>query len=188
MSVIYAIKNLVNNKVYVGSSKSPQKRKYRHFYDMKKGTHHSPHLQKSYDKHGKDKFSFYILEECSEETRKAREIFFIEQFKSNEREFGYNIYEPNEDDFKCSEDTKKKISDSHKEKISVDLYKIDGEFIGSYVSIHNCSKQHNIRNGLLHQILFGCRKSYKGYVIVESGKPFNYTPSPKQRDMTKFRK
>lgn len=190
MSVIYAIKNLINNKVYIGSSKSPKKRKYKHFYDLKKGQHHSPHLQRSYDNYGKDMFSFYIIEECSEDDRLQREVFHIESYQSHLREYGYNIYEPDGKKFCCSDQTKQKILDKNSWKISVDLYNVEGEFLGTFPSIKRaaCSVGLEDNHRVFHRMIKGTTKSCRGYVIVKEGEPFTYVKSPKTRDMVKFRK
>lgn len=185
---IYAIKNLINNKMYIGSTKSLKSRKYEHFYQLKKGTHHSEHLQKSYNKYGKSNFAFYILLECSPEERKEKELYYIELNKTSNREFGYNVYEPNEDNFKCSEQTKEKLRNSDY-CIAVDAYCIkELTKIGTYDSFQKCYRSIGINNKMISQILQGKRKSYKGVTFTLKDVPLNYTPSNKQRDMSKFRK
>lgn len=193
MNYIYAIKNLINNKMYIGSTVSPKNRKYEHFRSLTKGKHHSPHLQKSYDKYGKDKFAFYILEECNPEDRKQRELDFIKFYNTFNKEFGYNIYEPDGSKFKCAESTKDKIKKTKEGKsntsidIPIDIYKIDGTFIVSLSHLTQC-KKYGIPPTCVRGILDGKRKSHKGLTIVHKGEPFSYTPSTKQRDMSKFYK
>lgn len=186
MSDIYAIKNLVNNKMYIGSSKSAIRRKYFHFYQLKKGIHHSSHLQRAYDEYGKDMFSFYILEECEEPIRKERELFYIEKYNCFHRDYGYNVYEPNGDKFACSKETKAKLAVAHPLKIEIDLYKDDGTFIETFSSLNACARKYNLNCPSLCLILKGDRKSTQGYVIVKHGEPFNYIKSPKTRDMSRF--
>ena len=64
--VIYMITNILNNKTYVGSAMIYGRRVKDHLRLLDKGTHHSKHLQNSYDKHGKDVFEFKILEEVDD--------------------------------------------------------------------------------------------------------------------------
>lgn len=176
--------------MYIGSTKSLKSRKYKHFYQLKKGNHHSIHLQNSYNKYGKDKFAFYILERCTIDNRKERELYYINFNKSYKREFGYNIYEPNEDNFKCSNETIEKIRKAH-EKIfvSVDVYDIQGNFLNSFDSSIACSKYYDFSSSsIISEILKKKRKSYKGMTFVKKGEPFNYTSSLMQRDMSKFYK
>ena len=185
---IYAIKNVINNKMYIGSSKNVKKRKWEHFYQLKNNKHHSEHFQKSYNKYGKDKFFFYILENCNSDIRKDREIYYINKYRSNEREFGYNINEPNENNFSLSIETKIKISNKKSNKIPIDVYTLDGTFIKSYECIYHCELELKTSPGVINQILKNKRKSYKGYTFVKKGDKFNYIPSSKQRNMEKFYK
>lgn len=189
---IYAIKNLVNNKVYIGSTKSIKRRQHEHFYHLKKQTHHSYHLQQSYNKYGKDKFAFYILEECSIDNRKEKEIYYIESYKCYKREFGYNVYEPDSNNFKCSEETRFKIqnTDYIKDKrVSVDAYTTEGVFKGNFVSLADCAKEFGIPNCIVGQILNNKgRKSFKGLTFTFEREPFTYQTSVMKRDMQRFYK
>lgn len=74
---IYYIKNLENDKSYIGSSKNIEKRFKQHLNSLRNGKHINVHLQRSYDLHGEDKFEFGILEETSELF--IREEFYIKQ-------------------------------------------------------------------------------------------------------------
>lgn len=53
---IYHIKNIDTGKEYIGQTVDIDWRLYKHFNALKKGTHHSNKLQRSYNLHGKDKF------------------------------------------------------------------------------------------------------------------------------------
>lgn len=188
---IYGIKNLINNKLYIGSTKSFTTRKYFHFYQLKQGIHHSYHLQQSYNKNGKSNFLFYLIEECNVIDRKAREIYHININNAANKDFGYNVYEPNGDKFICSEETKTNIRNSkhHKElAIAIDMYDLCGNFIKSFVSIAICAKEYNIKSGIINEIISTKRKSYKGYTYVLKGTPFIYIPSTKQRNMSSYYK
>lgn len=88
MGYIYKITNTVNNKVYIGQTvRNPLLRKEEHFNNLKKGIHHSSHLQNSFDKYG-DVFEFEVIEECPDDKLNDREIELIEKFKSYYK--GYN--------------------------------------------------------------------------------------------------
>lgn len=177
--------------MYVGSTKSIKTRKYEHFRSLSKGTHHSPYLQKSYDKYGKDKFAFYVLEECTPEDRKQKELYYITLYKTFDRAFGYNVFEPNEDKFECSKETKLKILEARKQEgntIPVDAYDIQGNFLGTFESAQSCSKNFGFHKTIVSDILKGKRKSFKGMTFVKSGEKLTYKSSPKQRDMSKFHK
>src|ERR1700741_641563 len=90
VAYIYGIKNCLNNKLYIGSTKRLDKRKYEHFRQLKNGKHKNSHLQRSYNENGKDVFHFYLIEECQDIDRKEKELFYIEKFKTYDKNLGYN--------------------------------------------------------------------------------------------------
>lgn len=62
---IYQINNLVNQKKYLGSTvadKGFYTRWHIHLSDLRLGKHHSIHLQRAWDKYGKDSFVFEVIE------------------------------------------------------------------------------------------------------------------------------
>jgi group I intron endonuclease len=61
-SGIYAIRCLVNGKVYVGSAVNIVSRWRVHKHHLTHHKHHSIHLQRVWDKHGPEAFSWEILE------------------------------------------------------------------------------------------------------------------------------
>lgn len=93
---IYKIVNIKNNKVYIGSSINLGIREYKHFWMLKKNIHDNNYLQHSYNKYGKDVFSFNVVEICSPEELIVKENFYIDKYKSNDLSFGYNLATVNE--------------------------------------------------------------------------------------------
>lgn len=93
---IYSIVNNVNNKIYIGSSINLESRKYKHFWLLSKKTHDNEYLQKSYNKYGEESFSFNIVEECDSSILIERENHYINLFKSNDLNHGYNLATVNE--------------------------------------------------------------------------------------------
>lgn len=181
---IYGIKNVINNKIYIGSTKSLKTRKYTHFYQLKKQTHGNEHLQKSYDKYGKDKFYFYVIEECNISNRHEREIYWINHLSSHLLDYGYNIYEPDCNKFKCSETTKQKIIEANIKigrSIKVDAYTTDLLFIGTFNSISECSRATKIYEHVILEIIKGKRLTYKGHTFFKHGEIPYKRISPKQR-------
>lgn len=188
---IYCIKNIINNKIYIGSTKNFKLRIWYHFYHLKNNKHHSIHLQRSYDKYGKSNFSYSIIEECNLNNRQERELYHIKINNSFDKNFGYNINEPNDENFKHSNDTKIKLRNSKYSKdisIAIDMYYINGILFNTYTSINNCAKENKINSTLIHEIINGRRKTYKGYTFVLKDQPFNYIPSNKQRCMVQYYK
>ena len=91
ISGIYCIKNLVNQKKYIGLSNNIARRKREHLYTLRNGKHENKHLQYAWDKYGEENFSFYIIEECSVDMLDEREKYYIAKYQSNNDMYGYNI-------------------------------------------------------------------------------------------------
>lgn len=85
-SGIYIIINDVDNKFYLGSSKNLNKRMNTHFLNLKKNKHHSLYLQNAYNKYGKEKFRFIIIEYVEEDNLTDVENFYLQLYKPE-----YNI-------------------------------------------------------------------------------------------------
>lgn len=65
MHAIYKIENVKNGKIYIGSAVNHDQRRWVHLCVLRKGKHHSPILQNSWNKYGKNAFLFSVLEEVS---------------------------------------------------------------------------------------------------------------------------
>jgi group I intron endonuclease len=125
---IYKIENLVDGKIYVGSSIELIKRKSKHFYLLRKGIHDNIHLQNAYNKFGENSFVFTILEYCVVENLIDRENYHIFTYKSNEGNYGYNLATVNE--FRrntFNQEVKVKLSKFNQEKNGA-KYLIDNGF------------------------------------------------------------
>ena len=90
-SGIYAILNIVNGKVYVGQAFNFQKRWKNHRIALQFDKHHNRYLQAAYDKNGQFAFIYVVLEYCEAEILTEREQFWMDELKSADREFGYNL-------------------------------------------------------------------------------------------------
>lgn len=78
---IYLIYCRANRRKYVGSSVTIYHRWLVHRQSLRKGTHHTPYLQRAWTKYGENVFTFSILEECSQEILHEREQFWIEKLQ-----------------------------------------------------------------------------------------------------------
>lgn len=118
---IYCIRNTINNKVYVGKSLNVRQRVYNHIggLNAKDKKRENQHFINSWWKHGRDNFEYFILEvidktvENFETFIKERELFWMDTYKSNQREFGYNLRRDSATNMICHEETRKKMSKSH---------------------------------------------------------------------------
>jgi group I intron endonuclease len=94
-SGIYCIRNLSNNKVYIGKSKNIYKRIHQHLYDLKNGRkkNENQYLMNAWNKYGNDAFEYFVLEflELDEGLLKDRELYWMEKYNSTDRDFGYNL-------------------------------------------------------------------------------------------------
>lgn len=80
-SGVYKITNVVNNKIYVGSTSNLKNRRTGHFSSLRKGIHHNKHLQFSYNKYGESNFVFEVLEYCDISLITKREQYYIDTLK-----------------------------------------------------------------------------------------------------------
>jgi group I intron endonuclease len=90
VSGIYMIKNLTNEKIYIGQSVDIQKRFWDHKRELKYKTHRNSYIQRSWDKYGENNFLFEIIEEYPRELLNERETYWIKFYKSNNSTHGYN--------------------------------------------------------------------------------------------------
>lgn len=82
---IYAIHNLVNDKMYIGSAKNLITRKKNHIDKLNSIVHPNRHLQAAYNKYGKEFFLFKILEEVADvKSLINREQYWIDLALSEE--------------------------------------------------------------------------------------------------------
>jgi group I intron endonuclease len=62
-NVIYKIRNITNNKFYVGSTVNTETRFKAHRRYLRAGRHQSPHMQAAWDKYGEECFKFEVVEQ-----------------------------------------------------------------------------------------------------------------------------
>ena len=85
---IYMIKNLISGKVYIGKSIDIKTRWRDHLRHLRKNTHHSKHLQNSFNKYGESVFVCGIIEEYPKELLDSKEKYWIDYYDSYNK--GYN--------------------------------------------------------------------------------------------------
>ena len=78
-SGIYVIRNVYNDKHYVGSSINIKNRWKRHIRDLCNKRHHSIHLQRFVNKYGIKSLKFEVLEYCNNKDLLSREQYYLEQ-------------------------------------------------------------------------------------------------------------
>ncbi len=104
-NIIYCLRNKINSKVYIGQTwQSLQKR-------LNHGYYGCSHIKNALDTYNKNNFYYEILNICyTQEEADYLEQFWIKEFDSSNREFGYNLNSGGKSNGTMSEETKIKIS------------------------------------------------------------------------------
>jgi group I intron endonuclease len=91
-SVIYMIRCLPTGKFYIGSAVNLQKRWRIHHHHLKRGCHHSHHLQHAWDKHGGEAFELTVIELVADAANLIeREQWHLDQTRCYDRKIGFNV-------------------------------------------------------------------------------------------------
>lgn len=116
---VYCIRNTKNSKVYIGASKNIYRRilEHRQILDSTSKKHRNRHLQQDWYVFGRDSFEYSVLEYLEPDNilLRDREYFWMVQYNSTNRNFGYNIRMDNSRDGMIMHDETRQI----KSEISV---------------------------------------------------------------------
>ena len=86
---IYIIRNTVNNKVYIGQTKTSVEQRW------KEHLRHAPYgdqiINRAMNKYGVDKFYIETLEICDVSVLDEREIYYIDLYDATNKTKGYNV-------------------------------------------------------------------------------------------------
>ena len=107
---IYKLTNIIDGKSYIGQTKrSVSTRINEHKFSSKKRQISALHT--AINDFGINSFSVQTLETCSDEDCNIREQYWIDKFKSNDPELGYNIAKGGKGNpgLEVSESTKEKL-------------------------------------------------------------------------------
>lgn len=114
MYYLYTIKNILNNKIYIGQTISPKVRWSRH-KSYVKNKKLIQYIHRAMAKHGVENFVFEVIALCrTQEDADETETVLIFQYNSRNKEFGYNL-RPGGDTrgvWKQSEESKQKMRDN----------------------------------------------------------------------------
>lgn len=113
-SGIYKIRNIKNDKIYVGSAKDFQARWDRHLKSLRKNKHHNIRLQRSFNIHGEKSFIFEIIEvaEYNKDIQKL-EQYYIDTLNSKVN--GYNIADASFGDVMTNNPNKESIIEKRRQ-------------------------------------------------------------------------
>lgn len=114
---IYCIRNLINNKVYIGKSYNIYQRIAAHIYALNvKSKDENRHLIAAWHKYGRENFEYFVLEylPLDEELVKNRELYWMEVYNSIDRKFGYNLRKDSSTNMIVHDETKMLFSQLYK--------------------------------------------------------------------------
>ena len=114
LGTIYELKNNINNKIYIGQTiRSLCDRINEYKRDLKFNKLNNQYLLRAFKKYGWENFSFTIIDTAETiEELNEKEIHYITLYKSNNRNFGYNIESGGKNSVPSSE-TILKMSEAH---------------------------------------------------------------------------
>lgn len=131
MHYLYKITNQLNGKIYIGQTVNEKRRWTAHLSYAKKPEETGQHIHRAMAKYGVENFIYEIISTCeTQEDADEAEIQLIKQYDSRNEEKGYNVAPGGNVVWpsglpphmypsygkKCSDEKKKKISDSNKNK------------------------------------------------------------------------
>lgn len=88
---VYRITNTETGKVYIGSSSVVSRRIYLHKWDLSRGRHHSPLMQRAWDKYCEASFNFEQVLVCAEAHLLMYEQVLIDFYQAADPAHGMNI-------------------------------------------------------------------------------------------------
>ena len=170
---IYKITNLVNGKFYIGSSRNLYKRIRGHKNDLIGDRHGNILLQSSWNKYGKENFSFEILEFVDSLLQlQPIEQKYINNTQCANKKIGFNLNEiagPASDGSKWAEDKKYLRSQNYQEKfgkeyrlLSPDNQIICGKGISALI------KKYNLHEVLIRRLIQGASKYYNDWINLNN--------------------
>lgn len=138
---IYCIKNTVNQKVYVGKAIDIHRRIKQHITQLNtKSKDENIYLINAWHKHSRTAFEYSVLEyiEVDDYSEKGitkyskilaeRELFWIQECKALDRNYGYNIRLDSETHCVVREETRQRLSNAQKQRY--ELHPEEREIIG----------------------------------------------------------
>ena len=182
-SGIYQIKNIVNDKIYVGRAVCLRRRYTKHINDIKNHRHRNKYLQREYHKFGPEAFEFSVLEYVEKQLLIEKEQSYLNTLEQN-RKKTYNLTFLANGPGNClNEESRQKISKTlmgHKHSPETlqklkeksiyvnkkatlkspdgNIYHVDG--------IRNFAIKHGLNRLQLGWLINGKRTSYNGWVCI----------------------
>lgn len=118
ISGIYAIRNRIDGKMYIGKAYDIHRRIIEHVHKLtKKDKNENPYLTNAWHKYGKLNFEYFVVEACAGEEEVAkRELYWMKVFDTLNHQKGYNLRSDSDSKMIVHELTRKKISERLKKE------------------------------------------------------------------------
>ena len=109
---------MVNNKKYIGQTiNSLEYRRQQHFRESRNPNRRNYYFHNAINKYGEDNFIFEEIDSaCTQKELDEKERYWIKYYNSNNKDYGYNLDSGGRSGGAKSDDTKKKIGETTKEK------------------------------------------------------------------------
>lgn len=159
---IYIIKNIINDKVYIGRTVNPSDRFYRHRIRAYKPTdkNYKYALCRAIRKYGTENFTFNVLIICGSNEAAYYESSLIKLYKSIDPKFGYNILDGTEKSISHDKIVRDKISSSLKKFYKTNIHWAKGTKFSpeakkraSEIRLGKCSdkmRKHLLKNNAIY--------------------------------------
>jgi len=151
--IVYAIRNKKNNKVYIGSTSGSKDRRWNQHLCMLRAKKHSYLFQNDWDSSLEDDWQFIVLEENIEYRLLGMvESYWIQQYKSNDPNYGYN---------KKYNYTREWISRRNKKMLSISMEMI--EDLKSGMTYRDIASKYGVSAGTVWDV----RKKHLPYLDIK---------------------
>ena len=179
-SGVYRIINLVNNKVYIGSSVNLKNRWRQHRDDLRDGRHINLHLQRAWDLYSEDAFVFEVCITCHATTLLWYEQQFLDQWQPE-----YNVLLVAGSPLGCrrSEETRRKVGEASA-KPYPSFTAPDGTIYPPGRCLLAFCREHKMDRRNMWAVARGRIRSHRGWILTEYswvsmvGKPYPSFVSP----------
>lgn len=165
---IYRIKNSINNKIYIGSTKNIEARWAKHKALLRHNKHQNAHLQNAWNKYGENAFIFEVIEECKIEDLINREQFFIDNLNPeyNQTAIAGKVEMTAERRDKLSKSVLKAYKEGRLEGTTKVIYQYDlrGNYLRSFESLKQAVELTKVDLSHLSEALNGKKNVVGGYV------------------------
>lgn len=199
VGTVYCFINIKNNKLYIGETvKSNYEERFsEHRNKAERGVDN--YFYRAIRKYGWNCFNKVILFQTevldnTEENKQylndivnKKEVFYIKKYRTTDHNFGYNLTDGGDGivGYKHSEETRKKLSDSHKgekhwkyrkQNYGGDIilqFDLDYNFIQEWISMSEIERQTGYKSENISRCCNNKLDTYKGYIWVKKEDYFN---------------